>query len=200
MSDMFTCFGYGSLVNSRTLPDDSLSARVKVTGWRRAWRLSVDTKKGRRCTLTVIPDPTCAIFGTVVAQPQTQIEVMQKREAVYDRIDLSPDAVEWIDARPDGWPDPYIHVGDSAYARTGDRDHPVLLSYVETVLAGYLQTFGSDGPDHFIETTADWHVPVLNDRESPIYSRATELSVAERALVDELLERAGVELIELQPS
>ena len=197
MTDIFTCFGYGSLVNRETLPEDALTARVRVSGWRRAWRHSVGTGDMRRCTLTVIPDPDCSILGAVVAQPGHHEDTMQRREALYHRIDLPPTAVDWLDGRPDEWPEPFIHVGEPAYRRAGDHDHPVLLSYVETVLAGFLRTFGDDGPRHFFETTADWHVPVMDDRNSPVYARATQLGEDERLLVDDLLAEAGVTLIDM---
>lgn len=197
MSEIFTCFGYGSLVNRHTLPADSVSVRVRVSGWRRAWRLSADTERGRRCTLTVIPDADCAILGTVVAQPATRADALRQREAFYAKADVPAAAIEWIDDRPPGWPDPFIHVGEPAFARAGDHDYPILLSYVETVLAGFLNTFGDDGPGHFIETTADWHVPVLNDRSNPIYPRAIALTAQERGLVDRLLTQAGVTPVEM---
>ena len=196
MSGLFTCFGYGSLVNRQTLPDDAQSIRVRVNGWRRAWRHSSLSTTGRRCTLTVIPDPDCTIYGTIVAQPLARAEPLQAREAQYGKVGLAPKSIEWVDERPDHWPEPFIHVGAAEHARPGDHDHPVLLSYVDTVVSGFLLTFGDEGARHFMDTTADWHVPVLNDRQSPLYPRATELSPDETALVDELLALAGAQLIE----
>jgi cation transport protein ChaC len=196
MSEIFTCFGYGSLVNRRTLPADAECLRVRVTGWRRAWRHASLTASGRRCTLTVVPDPDCTIFGTVVAQPVSGAGALQQREAQYGQVGLPPESVVWLDERPAGWPDPFIHVGHAEHARPGDFDHPVLLSYLDTVLSGFLATFGDDGPRHFIETTADWHVPVLNDRSRPIYPRAIRLRPEETELVDDLLAAAGATIFE----
>lgn len=193
---LFTCFGYGSLVNRKTLPADAQSARVRVTGWRRAWRHSSESINGRRCTLTVVPEPGCTIFGLIVAQPHKNAEALQVREAQYGKVDLSEQALEWVDACPPEWPAPYIHVGHAEHERAGDREHPILLSYLDTVLTGFLHTFGEDGPRHFMETTADWHVPVLNDRHAPVYPRATALTPDEAALVDDLLAEAGARLFE----
>jgi hypothetical protein len=196
MSDIFTCFGYGSLVNHQTLPDDAQSARVRVRGWRRAWRHSSMATNGRRCTLTVVPDPDCTIFGTIVAQPLTGAEALQAREAQYGKVELPPASIEWVDEQPGHWPEPFIHVGHAEHARSGDHDHPVLLSYLDTVLSGFMLTFGDEGPQHFMETTADWHVPVLNDRHEPLYPRATRLSAEETALIDDLLTTAGATVFE----
>ena len=65
---MFTCFGYGSLVNADTLAPGTRTVRVRLTGWRRAWRHTGLTSFGRRCTLTVFSDPDCAIDGVVIAR------------------------------------------------------------------------------------------------------------------------------------
>ena len=196
MRGYFTCFGYGSLVNRQTLPDDAHSVRVRVRGWRRAWRLTSRRSDRPRCTLTVVPDPDSEILGTVIAQPEHHEDALQQREMLYERQDLDASCVEWIDGRPGTWPDPFIHVGAAAHSGSGDADHPILLSYIETVMAGFLNTFGDNGPRHFVATTSDWHVPVLNDRHQPFYPRAKKLADCEQSLVDDLLREIGVTIIE----
>jgi glutathione-specific gamma-glutamylcyclotransferase len=174
-ADSITCFGYGSLVNAATLAPDSRSAPACVAGWRRAWRHSGETAYGRRCTLTVVPDPDCAILGAALLVPAA--------------------GVNWRDGRPDGWPDPFLYVGEEAYARAGDADHPILLSYLDVVIAGFRRMFGEEGVAHFAATTADWHVPVLDDRAAPRYPRAVLVSDAERAAVDRLVADNSVSVI-----
>ena len=196
MTEVFTCFGYGSLVNRQKLPADAQSVRVQVHGWRRAWRLAVGRSGRPRCTLTVIPDPAGAILGTVIAQPKHHETALHEREAHYQRRALDESTVDWLDDRPAEWPDPFIHVGISEHHRRGGKGHPVLLSYVDTVIAGFQHEFGEDGPRHFAETTLDWHVPVLNDRKAPHYSRAISLPDEELAKVDDLLAGLGVTVIE----
>ena len=68
-----------------------------------------------------------------------------------------------------------------------DEDHPILLSYIDAVLQGYLREFGEDGAAHFVHTTDGWDMPVKNDRATPIYPRAQTLSAHERAFVDDML-------------
>ena len=193
----FTCFGYGSLVNRQTLPTDARSIRVRVQGWRRAWRLTADKTGRPRCTLTVVPDPECTILGTVISQSHDHDGAMLQREALYERQQLEGTSVDWLDDRPHNWPQPFIHVGVAEHCRCGDDDHPVLLSYIDTVLTGYLDTFGEDGPRHFVDTTADWHVPILDDRRTPHYSRATSLTGDEREQVDVILAGLGVRMIKV---
>ncbi len=193
---MFTCFGYGSLVNSGTLAPGTRTVRVRLTGWRRAWRHSGLTSFGRRCTLTVFSDPDCAIDGVVIAQPMDTLPALDKREGQYTRHAIEAGALQWLDPRPDDWPDPFLYVGNGQYRRPGDTDHPVMLSYLDVVIAGFLRTFGASGVDRFCKTTDDWHVPVLNDRTAPRYPRAHSLSSSERHRVDCCLEELGTVLIQ----
>ena len=199
---MFTCFGYGSLVNTQTLACGTRAVRVRVTGWRRAWRHSGLTAFGRRCTLTVFPDPDCAIDGVVIAQPIDSLTALDMREGQYTRHAVDAGALEWLDPRPDAWPAPFVYVGNDEHRRPGDADHPIMLSYLDVVIAGFLRTFGASGADHFLKTTDDWHVPVLDDRAAPRYPRALSLSSSERHRVDDCLEELAIVPIQAssQPS
>ncbi|MEM6579124.1 MAG: gamma-glutamylcyclotransferase, partial [Pseudomonadota bacterium] len=76
-----------------------------------------------------------------------------------------------------------------------DPDSPVLLSYIDVVVQGYLHTFGEDGVAHFFNTTGGWEAPVLNDRETPVYSRHQKLSADETILVDDMLSGVGARLL-----
>jgi cation transport protein ChaC len=199
---MFTCFGYGSLVNANTLAPGTRGVRVRVTGWRRAWRHSGLTAFGRRCTLTVYRDCDSAIDGVVIAQPVDTLAALDRREGQYTRHALDAGELEWLDAPPDGWPAPFLYVGNAEHCRPGDADHPIMLSYLDVVIAGFLRTFGASGADHFLQTTDDWHVPVLNDRAAPRYPRALSLSSSERQRVDRCLEELAIVPIQAssQPS
>ncbi len=199
---MFTCFGYGSLVNADTLAAGTRAVRVRVSGWRRAWRHSGPTRFGRRCTLTVYPDPDGAIDGVVIAQPKSSLPALDQREGQYSRHAIDHRALEWLEPPPAGWPAPFLYVGDACYRRPGDVDHPIMLSYLDVVIAGFLRTFGGAGADHFLATTDDWHVPVLNDRAAPRYPRALSLSHGERRRVDRCLKDLAIEPIQAssQPS
>jgi hypothetical protein len=199
---MFTCFGYGSLVNKDTLASETRAVRVRVTGWRRAWRHSGLTAFGRRCTLTVYRDRDSAIDGVVIAQPKDSLPALDKREGQYTRHAVDDGALEWLDPRPNGWPAPFVYVGNAEHRRPGDADYPIMLSYLDVVIAGFLRTFGTSGADHFLRTTDDWHVPVLDDRAAPRYPRALSLSSSERYRVDRCLEDLAVVPVQVssQPS
>lgn len=189
--NLFTCFGYGSLVNPATLAPDVVAVPVRISGWRRAWRLSGPSSYGRRCTLNVVPDPGCAIEGVVIAQPRDRLPALDRREAHYARTAIDPGGVEWLAEPPSGWPAPFLYVGRPQFNRPGDADHPVLLSYLDAVVAGFLRLFGAAGAERFVATTLDWHVPIRDDRARPIYPRAVDLAAEERGYVDDLLAALG---------
>ncbi|SEM78602.1 ChaC-like protein [Pseudorhodobacter antarcticus] len=164
-------FGYGSLVNRAT--HSYPNARpATLRGWRRAW---VHTPDLTRSFLSVIPDPTCTIMGLVAEVPGGDWSALDLREQGYTR---SPD---------------HAMVGDhphpiQVYAVPGGNppsDHaPILLSYLDAVIQGFLIEYGHQGTSHFFSTTTGWNAPILDDRAAPQYPRAQRLSDAELAVVD----------------
>lgn len=186
MQDAFF-FGYGSLVNRRTHHFGE-AGPARVTGWQRAWRKS---PLRQRCFLTVVPAPGVEIEGLVAAVPGADWAALDEREHAYARHDVSTSvrhglgrAVEVaIYAIPEG-----------AHHDPGP-DHPVLLSYVDVVVQGFLAEFGEAGVRRFFDTTQGWHVPVLDDRAQPVYARAQRLDRHERALVDDALGGVGARVV-----
>lgn len=186
MSDPFF-FGYGSLVNRRT-HDYPEAVAARVTGWRRAWRKS---PLRQRCFLTVVPAPGIEIEGLVAAVPGADWAALDEREHAYARHDVSKAVVHGVGravavaiyAIPEG-----------AHHDPGP-DHPVLLSYLDAVVQGFLHEFGKDGVRRFFDTTDGWHVPVIDDRAAPIYARHQVLARRERALVDAELARVGAAVV-----
>ena len=73
--------------------------------------------------------------------------------------------------------------------------HPILLSYVDVVVQGYLREFGTAGAERFFETTAGWEAPILDDRAAPRYPRHQELKPDERAFVDAMLRGLSVQIL-----
>jgi len=64
------------------------------------------------------------------------------------------------------------------------EEYPILLSYLDVVVQGYLRTFGAEGALRFFETTDGWGSPILNDRPAPRYPRHQTLTPYETAFVD----------------
>ena len=178
-------FGYGSLVNPAT--HDYADTRPAVArGWRRAWRR---TSLRPLSFLTVVPDVETEIEGLVAAVPDAAWPELDAREGAYERVALAEVVHEGraeataIYAIPDG-----------KHEEPGDENQ-ILLSYLDTVLQGYLALFGEDGVARFVETTDGWHAPVLDDRAAPRYGRAATLTPDERAMVDRWLARLGTPVL-----
>ncbi|MEY8843070.1 gamma-glutamylcyclotransferase, partial [Cribrihabitans sp. XS_ASV171] len=74
---------------------------------------------------------------------------------------------------------------------------PILLSYLDVVVQGYLRVFGVDGADRFFATTDGWESPILDDRAEPRYPRHRRLKDEERAFVDDRLSRLPAQIIAL---
>jgi hypothetical protein len=166
-------FGYGSLVNLAT--HDYPGARpIAVRGWARAWR---HTALRPVAFLTAVPDAGTVIDGVAAQVPGRDWRALDLREAAYVRAAL-----------PDG---PAIyHIPDGLHGPATEA-HPILLSYLDTVVQGYLRVFGAEGVDRFFATTRGWDAPIRDDRAAPLYPRAQLLAAEERALVDAKLAAVG---------
>ncbi len=184
-------FGYGSLVNLATHSyQDAHPARAR--GWRRAWR---HTNLRPVAFLTAVRDPGCIIDGMIAHVPGDDWAALDMREHAYARVAAERDVDHALAHRPTV---ALYAIPDEAHGKP-DRAHPVLLSYVDVVVQGYLQTFGEEGATRFFETTSGWDAPVMNDRAAPVYPRHQRLTAQETAFVDTALRRLGVTLIDPHP-
>jgi len=170
-------FGYGSLVNRATHGyAGALPARARH--WRRAW---LDLPERDVAILSAIPAPGAEITGLIAPVPGADWAALDLREAAYARRPLDEIAHEA------GPADISIYaVEDHAHG----TEAPILLSYLDVVIQGYLREFGPEGVAAFLDTTDGWNRPVQDDRASPIYPRAQRLTPEERRAVDRLLARA----------
>lgn len=178
-------FGYGSLVNRRT-HDHAPAHPASLTGWRRAWR-ATDARPA--AFLTVVPDNTARIDGLIAAVGPDGWEALDRREAAYQR---HPATHQVRHAAPAQDVVVYAIAPDRMVPLTGD--HPILLSYLDVVVQGFVSEYGEAGAEHFFTTTEGWEADVLNDRATPVYPRAQTLSETEHALVDAWLDQLGVRL------
>ena len=158
-------FGYGSLVNRATHAHGP-ARRLAIQGWRRAW---VQTALRPAAYLTALPDPRGRLDGLALPIAAADRAGLAAREAAYDAVAHDDLTIFTI---PPGRHPPAATL------------HPILLSYLDVVVQGYLAEFGADGVARFFATTTGWDAPVLNDRAAPRYPRHQPLTDAERALVD----------------
>lgn len=170
-------FGYGSLVNRQTHVYPGI-ARLTVSGWRRVWRA---TPINPVAFLTGEPHPDSQIDGLTADVPDGDWSALDLRESGYLRAPL-----------PEG-PQIY-HIPIDLHGKPDDT-RPILLSYLDVVVQGFLREFGEDGVTRFFDTTAGWNTPIRNDRPAPEYPRAQTLRPDETALVNDQLTRVGASLL-----
>ncbi|WP_413852704.1 gamma-glutamylcyclotransferase family protein [Albidovulum sp.] len=175
-------FGYGSLVN-RATHGHAPAAPARLAGWRRVWR---HTALRPWPFLSVEPG-TAGIDGLVAAVPRGDWAALDLRESAYRRHPLDPGL---LSPAPDWATRAEIYAVDPAHA-LAPRPLPILLSYLDTVVQGFLREFGEEGVARFFATTVGW-TALLDDRAAPLYPRHQPLTAAERALADAHAESLGL--------
>lgn len=182
-------FGYGSLVNRNTHDFTPIHV-ARITGWRRVWHRAPIRPAA---FLSVVPDTSSVIEGVIAPVPNDDWAALDKRETAYDRIDVT----DGVGHGADNVRDVSIYAIPSGSPAPPNAEHPILLSYVDTVLQGYLLEFGEDGAKDFVTTTEGWEYPVMDDRAAPVYPRAQALSDDERGFVNDLLSLARARVVKV---
>ena len=178
-------FGYGSLVNRLTHAYGDTRA-ASVSGWRRQWR---HTSLRKLAYLSVVKVDGGEIDGLIAAVPDGDWRALDLREGAYDRLTLPGSVVRHDHPKAINVQIYCTRVGIDAAPTVR---HPVLQSYLDTVVLGYLDVFGTEGVARFFQSTDGWEVRVLDDRRQPIYPRAIAPSPGQRVLVDGFLDDLSV--------
>lgn len=178
--------GYGSLVNRMTHAHAEVYP-ARLRGWRRMWR---KTSRREAAYLTVVPEADSEIDALVAAVAPQDWPALDEREAAYSKhparhqLDVSlPEEAHVV-----------VYAIEEGHHHPPDPASPVLLSYIDVVVQGYLHVFGETGVMDFFDTTGGWEAPIINDRATPVYARHQNLSKAETALVDDMLARVGAQM------
>ena len=169
-------FGYGSLVNRATHAYPRAEP-AELSGWRRCWR---GTTLRPAAFLSVHPAPGARIAGLVAEVPGGDWAALDAREFGYARRDVTG-AV----AVPGDGPVAVYEVT----APPAEGPCPILLSYLDVVVQGFLREHGPDGVRAFFDTTDGWEMGIRDDRTAPFYPRAQRLSAEDLRLVDRELAR-----------
>ena len=168
-------FGYGSLVNLAT-HDYADPRPARLSGWRRVWK----TTDLRDMAFLSVEPAQGLLHGVVARVPGADWAALDEREAAYRRHDVT-DVVQHDGSKAQ------TAIYQVMQEHHAEGTHPILLSYLDVVVQGYLQIYGVEGVADFFATTAGWHVGVRDDRSAPIYPRHQILTNDEMALVDKHL-------------
>ena len=171
-------FGYGSLVNLGSLRTPYISAhRATLKGWKRCWlsRPKVDGSFAADeglAFLSVVKVADAEIDGLLIIDHATSLPALDKREAMYQRTPIEAADIRFHDEVPQA-DSQFLYV--AAQPAATSQSH-ILRSYLDVVMQGYLKQFGEQGLQRFIATTLNFDIPVREEREEPLYPRATTLS------------------------
>jgi len=177
-------FGYGSLVNLGSLGTPYISAqRATLKGWNRVWLSRPVTKDSFAVQeglafLSVVNTPNTEIDGMVITDHTSSLKSLDEREALYSRVTIAAEDIQHHD-EPADTSQHFLYVADDAPAH---KDARILRSYLDVVMQGYLQHFGVEGLDRFFATTVNFDLDIQEDRDDPLYPRATQLTSEEKKI------------------
>ncbi len=179
---MTRVFGYGSLVNAQTHNYGELRPAT-LANHRRVWRSS---SLRSVAFLSIEAAPGWEVEGLLATVPEADWAALDHRERAYIRRDVA------AETRHDGPPGAVV-VYEVAHGHLAppDTGHPILLSYLDTVVQGYLDLFGPDGVARFAKSTDGWQAPILDDRDAAVYPRHTRPGPEVTTLVDAMLGGLG---------
>ncbi len=197
-------FGYGSLVNLQSLRTPYISAhKATVKGWKRTW-LSRPYEPGSFAAaeglafLSVTPAVDAEIDGMMITDHASSLPSLDKRESLYSRFMLDNASIAFHDLTNDQKSDPknsqnqqqtaehsnksnkhFLYVADNHPA---DKNSRILRSYLDVVMQGYHKHFGIAGLEKFFATTLNFDLGIKEDRDTPLYPRAVELTPEEKEI------------------
>ena len=194
-TDWILYFGYGSLVNRNTRPAQEIAHSARLNGWQRVWDHRVsDPYRDKRCTsLSIEPSREVAVEGVVVRLELDKLPQLDQREAGYDRLilpasdfDLPEELLEQM--ATEGMDEIMVYRSQEHNRGLADAENPVLQSYVDCVMAGYLHRFGEEGVNALVSSTRGWECSLFNDRTEPFYPRWVEVSSADQQYFDDSID------------
>jgi len=203
-------FGFGSIINTDTHApwvSGVLSGSKALQGQRAFIRSSLGYRRGWNfrsntgfTALGVTKDESEAtdINGVLFQIPHSMFEGFDRREVGYDRVELSREDFELIPLKEgqegnnkngavlDIQPNErvWFYVPQPSYCAEANENHPILQSYVDTVMQGCLEWGGEDMASSFVATTSSWSSFFLNDTPS---SRRPWLFRKEYNTIDRIL-------------
>ena len=154
---MYYLFGYGSLINKRSVaktlqkPIGKIEIRPAILlGYQRVWNLVEcnsleDGTHIEGVFLNIEPDPDTACWGVIIKVSEEELLQFDQRERRYDRIDVT----HLMEQEPDL---PTItYTGKEAYLHPGDK--AVVFARYEKLIEVGLQDWGSQVTSFYHQST-----------------------------------------------
>ena len=199
-------FGFGSIMNRGTHGESLLPGIAVVLskefGYERQWNfrsstgftaLGVVPKGSLKNDADTTQEKTAAsdINGVLFRVTQSMIPVFDRREVGYEKVRIPLEYLEFSGSS--SWHEQlgpedrmWLYVPLPSHSKMADENHPLLQSYVDTVLQGCLEWGGEPMAESFIQTTGGWSTYFLNDTPS---SRRPWLYRKDYSTIDRLLQK-----------
>ncbi|MFD2179606.1 gamma-glutamylcyclotransferase family protein [Veronia pacifica] len=184
-------FGYGSLINSasRAITGQTKSViPVQVEGLVRQWGHT----GSKVMSHLIVTEGSGTCNGVLLEVDSATLSDFDRREKGYKRTFLSETCVKVMNGENIDCSLP-IHVYVTESVVMPSPEHPIVQSYIDTVLVGCLE-FSPAFAESFIDSTSGWDCAFLNDRDNPIYQRVAGVDTNKQAHVDLLLKMKKVRL------
>jgi len=192
--------GYGSLMSHdsrfRFSDIDTTAIPVWVQGWERGWVTSCPIE----CFNSVgaYPNPEAKLNAALLPVENISPE-LHEREKNYRFTEVAAQAVNAIQSASlthqstQGEYTVRYWICETLKSSLPDSEHPLLQTYIDTCLAGCLETGGLEFAKSFIESTRFWQQfdgaqYWLNDRQQSKYPRAARISSEQIQTIDALLQ------------
>lgn len=191
--DLFAYFGFGSLVNRKTLSPDIVDAiPVALKGWRRHWQARSDepmqtTAVKSIALLSIHRDEKCEIDGLLIIDRLKNLPALDKREIQYQKQNLFHDDLSGSTADLTKYTHLPVHTYVSTAGHGQNQNITLLRSYLDVVMQGFMREYGEAGVRHFVETTSGFNLQIHEDRKRPVYPRHQGVSATNAKLFDKIL-------------
>lgn len=202
-------FGFGSIMNTSThatwqTPDRKTSgtnpgAVVTIKrsfGFKRKWNFRSSTGFTALGVVPVEEEDAGDINGVIFRVPKEEMPNFDRREVGYEKVEVPYNFLEFHPDLSGSTEQTQFNLGSNdniwlyvplpSQTMNADENHPLLQSYVDTVLQGCLEWGGERVAEEFILTTGGWSCFYLNDTPS---SRRPWLFRKQYALIDQLLSK-----------
>jgi len=190
--------GYGSLLShdSRSRHSNIFcpSLPIIVNGWRREWLARGLTELQ---TNLGVSQNECAKFNGVLLPIEQISPALRDREQNYQFVEIAAPQIqpahgsslaqaelERIRANPEHYK---IWICANLHNETANHNYPIYQTYLDTCLVGCFDMGIENFAAEFIQNTHFWEHGWINDRNTPRYVRAAQVSQQQQKQIDQLL-------------
>jgi cation transport regulator ChaC len=193
---------YGSLLShdsrSRFSGINCQAIPVHLSGWRRAWTTRTLHEQQTCLSAKVEED---ASFNAVLVPIEQISPELAKREQDYEFVQVHSSQLSILEHELENEQNKITHnqltsksvwICQNKLNESANSHYPICQTYVDTCLAGCLETGLIDFAVQFLQSTIGWDAGWINDRHAPRYPRAATTSAHSQTLIDQILAQAGL--------